>query len=120
MAKNKIKCICVDDKNKPAQIPTNKWIKEGETYHVTHIYFMRNMSAENGFVVQGCDILEHDISGPQYKPYNCYRLTRFAFNPEDFEDLIAMMNFCAEMNGLKDIDVNKLVETLTEELITHE
>ena len=67
----RVKCICIDDKKKPSIIPDSKWIKEGEVYHITHI-FIQKLQGD----IQGCEIAETDIS--QYKPYNCFRLDRFA------------------------------------------
>lgn len=67
-----IPCICVDAKNKPKEIPQDKWPSEGSEYHVNHIFVMRNQNN-----IQGCELSEFDIS--MYAPYNCYRLSRFGF-----------------------------------------
>jgi hypothetical protein len=98
----KIKCICIDDKNKPEIIPEERWIKAGEVYHVTHIYKQVNQGN-----ILGCLLSEKDIS--VYIPYNCFRLSRFAFNEEDLPALIKMFE---ETNELNNIDISELMEQL--------
>ena len=101
-----IKVICIDDANKPKEIPQEKWVIKGETYHISHIF---KQLLQPG--IQGVELVEFDIS--MHEPYNCYRLTRFAFRPEDISKFVEMMNDCANLN---DIDIQKL----TKELITIE
>ena len=105
MSSRSVRCLCIDDSNKPVQIPSEKWVKKGEWYNITHIFIMVNQG-----MIQGCELAEFDIS--MHKPYNCYRLTRFAILEDDLEKLKQMIKDCDELNKLSDIDVNKLVEQL--------
>ena len=99
----KIPCICVDDKGKPLEIPSSKWVKKGVEYHIVHVY---NQQEQNG--INGVELAEFDIS--DCVPYNCYRLDRFAFTQDNLDKLIQMMQDCTELN---DIDISSIVEKLT-------
>jgi hypothetical protein len=35
-----LKLICIDDKNKPKEIPDDKWITYGETYTLINVQFL--------------------------------------------------------------------------------
>ncbi len=100
-----IECVCIDDAEKPKEIPYNKWVKKDETYHVTHVFVMRNQNN-----IQGCELAEFDIS--MHTPYNCYRLSRFAFTMENLLKLIEMIKDCDEMNTLEDLDIQRIVEEI--------
>ena len=41
-----VKCICINDENKPSVIPKSKWIVKDEHYTITHVYFHKYQ--ENG------------------------------------------------------------------------
>lgn len=99
-----IKCICIDDKKRPSVIPVDKWITEGDTYHITHI-FVQKLQGN----IQGCEIAERDIG--EYKPYGSFRLDRFGFNPEDLRDLIELAVDCAKLNDVT-IDLNELTKKI--------
>ena len=101
----KIRCICIDDQNKPSQIPQSKWVKKGEQYNITYVFIMVNQNR-----IQGCEIAEYDIS--MYKPYNCYRLSRFAILAEDLDKLMKLIKDCDDMRQLEDLDIDKLVEEI--------
>ena len=105
MSSRSVRCVCIDDKNKPSQIPADKWVKEGEWYNITHIFIMVNQGR-----IHGCELAEFDIS--MHKPYNCYRLSRFAIHQDDLKKLIQMIKDCDDLNQLSDVDINKLVEQL--------
>lgn len=97
-----IECICVDDKGKPLEIPQEKWVKEGEKYHITHIFVMIQQGK-----IKGCELAEFDIS--DCLPYNCYRLSRFAIKAEDLQKLMQLISDCDELNQLSTEDLNKIV-----------
>lgn len=101
-----VKAICIDDKNKPKEIPAEKWVKIGETYNINHIYIMVNQDN-----IKGCELEEFDIT--MYKPYNCYRLSRFAVRIEDLDDLLALTLQCNELN---DVDISSIEELLKENI----
>lgn len=98
---SRIRCICIDDKNRPKEVPANKWPKEQQLYHITYIYKQMKQPG----VVQGVTLAEIDVS--MCAPYNCFRLTRFAIHQDDLPALIELMKTCTEMT---DVDINKLLE----------
>ena len=98
----KVKCLCIDDSNKPSIIPNNLWVKKGRVYTINWVYKMVNQNS-----IQGCDLDELDIS--KYHPYNCFKLNRFAINVEDLLKLKELISNCTE---LSDVDISLLVEEL--------
>lgn len=99
----KIPCICIDDKNRPVEIPVSKWVKDGVEYHITHVYHQHQQKG-----IKGVELLEFDIS--DCVPYNCYRLDRFAFTEENLLKLIELMQQCTELDN---VDISSIVEKLT-------
>mgnify|MGYP003636088786 FL=1 len=88
-----IECICINDANRPSEIPQDRWVKVSEKYHVTHIFLMMQQNK-----IQGCELAEFDIS--DCVPYNCYRLDRFAFTEENFKKLMEMVKDCDHLKML--------------------
>lgn len=99
-----VKAICIDDTKKPKEIPSDKWVKNGELYTITHLYKQLNQNN-----IKGVELAEFDIS--MCKPYNCYRLSRFAINVNDFEKFVQMMK---DTNELNNIDIDNFVKDLIE------
>ena len=99
-----IPAYCVDDTKKPNQIPSNKWIKNGEKYHITHIFKQMTQLG-----IQGVELAEIDIS--DCSPYNSFRLNRFIIDLVDLPKLIEMMKHCSDLN---EIDITNLIEELIE------
>lgn len=98
-----LKVICIDDKNRPNEVPTNRWVKEGETYHIIEV---AKLNAQGG--IMGCKLAE--INNDDLVPYQFFRLERFAV-PMTQEDEEAI---------LEQIDISELEEVLqpVEEEIT--
>lgn len=95
----KVPCLCIDDKNRPKEIPPQMWIMEGIQYNITHVYYHPNQG------IQG--VLLEEVQIKNCPPYESYRLTRFAFTEEGFKQLKELMENCTELNN---IDINKLIE----------
>lgn len=62
--------ICINDKDRPNEIPLSKWVKTGKTYTVIHI---AKMAIQGGYGVQ---LQEIDLS--DCSPYNFFGAHRFA------------------------------------------
>lgn len=101
----RIRAICIDDANRPKEIPQNKWLVKDKEYHITWVFKMVN---QNG--IQGVSIAEHDIS--DCLPYNCYRLTRFAIHLDDILNLIELIEACTGMDQIKIKELIKEVELI--------
>lgn len=65
------KVVCLDDSNRPNDIPLNKWVKKGETYTVIKVDYMNMQGRIIGFQLQ-----EVDLSG--CFPYTHFGAWRFA------------------------------------------
>lgn len=98
----RIKAICIDDTNRPEQIPQHKWVKKNNQYTIIHIFKQLNQNN-----IQGVSLAEINID--DCAPYNCFKLSRFAINVNDIPNLIELMKQCT---GLSEIDIKKLIEEL--------
>ncbi len=90
-----IQVICINDKGRPNEVPTNRWVKAGETYHITQI---DRMNVQGG--IYGCKLAE--INNDDLAPYQYFRLDRFAV-PVDIQE---------EEENLDKIDISELEEIL--------
>ena len=92
-----IKCICIDDKNRPSKIPSHKWVKEGQEYTVI---FTLVVLPQKTLAVQLNEIdLDESCS-----PYSFFLANRFSFTQEDLEKLIAFIEECTHVNmSIKDL-----------------
>lgn len=102
-----VKVICLDDSNRPKEIPLEKWIKKDSQYHITHIYYHPQQK------IQGVELAEIDLD-ESCLPYSSFALRRFGISKEDLEKFFQMLKDCTDLN---DIDVSKLVEEINLELV---
>jgi len=92
-----VKCICINDKNRPSKIPQNKWIKEGQEYTVI---FTLVVLPQKTLAVQ-LDEIDLDES---CMPYEFFLANRFAFSNEDIGKLIDFIEECTHVNlSVKDL-----------------
>ncbi len=66
-----IEVICINDQHRPNEVPTTRWIKKGNTYHVIEI---SKLNAQGG--IYGCKLAE--INNDDLVPYQYFRIDRFA------------------------------------------
>ena len=102
-----VKALCIDDSNRPQEIPSTKWVKKGQEYHITHIYFHHQQG------IQGCELAEIELTDDNF-PYQSFALNRFAFTKEDLEKLVQLAEDCSELDG---VDINNLIEELNLETV---
>lgn len=100
---NSIPCICINDKDRPSEIPVERWIKDGETYHVTHIFKMMQQN-----MLQGCELKELDIS--DCIPFTCFRIDRFLFQKEHLPEIIEMIKRCSDLNEISLNSTKQFIE----------
>jgi hypothetical protein len=82
-----IKCVCINDKDKPSKIPQNKWLEEGREY--TLAFSMTVLPQKQlAFQVQEID-LDDSCS-----PYTWFLANRFAFREEDLDRLVEFIKDC--------------------------
>ncbi|RTK92547.1 MAG: hypothetical protein EKK61_03875 [Rickettsiales bacterium] len=72
-----IRVMCIDDSNKPKEVPDKDWIKKGDKYTVIKLVRILNKRQLNG---NGVKLLEKVIDTPNYK---FYKLERFKLLDED-------------------------------------
>ena len=66
-----MKMVCIDSSNKPAKVPIEQWIKEGETYTVIKIVNMGLQDKKYGVLLK-----EVQMSADCF-PYEYYDADRF-------------------------------------------
>jgi len=82
-----VECICINDKNRPKEIPANKWVKQGEPYTV--IYTVTVLPQKQlAFHLAEIDLDESNL------PYEYFLANRFAFTEENLLKLIELIKDC--------------------------
>lgn len=98
-----VTAICINDKNMPKDFPSSKWVKEHNLYHITHVWYHPNQ----GYL--SVSVREINLDG--MKPYNAFRIERFAIPQSDITKLIDLMRACGEMNEINiEEQINKLFD----------
>lgn len=95
--------ICIDDTNRPETIPTSKWIKKDEKYHITYTCTVLPQR------VLSVSLYEKPL-GPQYAPFEYFAARRFAVDVKDLDKLAELIALCNEESN---VDVNELMRELT-------
>jgi hypothetical protein len=97
-----VECICINDKNRPKEIPMNKWVKEGRPYTV--IYTTTVMPQKQ--LAVHLDEIELDESN---HPYEYFLASRFAFTEENLLKLIELIKDCSDIT----FDMDELLKQTT-------
>lgn len=85
-----IKCICIDDKNRPSKIPEEKWVVVGQEYT---IQFAIMVVPQGTLAFQ----LEEIELGPECFPWEFFLASRFSFAHNDVHELLAFIQECAKI-----------------------
>ena len=94
-----IKCICIDDSNKPTVIPKEKWLEKGKEYTLA---FTMTVKPQKKLAFQLQEIeLDESCS-----PYTWFLASRFTFREEDLEKLIEFIKECNHIT----FSVNELMK----------
>lgn len=80
-----IKCICVDDTNRPTSIPPEKWIKKNHEYHIISA---RVVLPQKQMAVQ---LLEINLD-ESCAPFTYFLGKRFMIRESDIELLMKLVN----------------------------
>ena len=94
-----IKCLCIDDRNKPNQIPQNKWIEKGKEYT---LLFSMTVLPQKQLAFQ---LNEIDLDD-SCSPYTWFLANRFAFRQKDLDKLIEFIQECNHIT----FSVNELMK----------
>ena len=96
-----IPCICVNSKNKPIEISKQKWIVEGNEYHV--IYTLTVLPQKQlVFHLAEIDLDE------TCNPYTYFLASRFAFTEEGLKQLKELIKDCEQ----SDFSMDELIEQI--------
>lgn len=95
------RAFCIDDKNRPPEIPIDKWVKEGEQYNIIRV--CRGAKYGMQFV---CQLMEIDLDETCI-PYEFFLLKRFAIPIEDLELLKDIIENSNDISMLLD-EVNEM------------
>jgi hypothetical protein len=98
------KAICCNDKNKPIEIPANKWLKEGNEYTVIYTVLVLPQRKLAFHLAE----IELDES---CKPYEYFLADRFAFTKEELEKLLQLIKDCTDTDFSMD-ELIKQTETI--------
>ena len=94
-----VECICIDDKNRPKEIPADKWIKEGEKYNI--IYTVVVLPQKQ----LGVHLAEISLD-ECCMPYEYFLASRFGFTEENFLLLMQLIKDCSDT----DFSLEELME----------
>ena len=108
---SRVKCFCIDDSNRPKEIPKERWPVKEREYHIIHIYVHHNQNC-----IQGVDLAEIELD-ETCKPYETYKLSRFAIPAKELHKLFEMIKNISETKNL-DINVDEFCKKLEEDLTT--
>lgn len=65
-----MKVICIDDKNRPNEVPASHWIEEGKIYTVIHHCKLNIQGGKIGYKLE-------EINIDNYSPYEYFDSGRF-------------------------------------------
>lgn len=80
-----IYCVCVDDTGKPAEIPNDKWVVLGESYHIVFVAFLEP-NGDMAYQLKEIDLNE------SCAPYEYFSANRFIFKTADYDNMFKLIN----------------------------
>lgn len=98
-----VKSICINDINRPSQIPLEKWVEKGKEYTIIYIYWHPNQG------VQGVLLSEVELD-ESCAPFESYKIERFALPKSEIIKFIDLCKMCTQMNS---VDIEEVIEQLT-------
>ena len=81
-----VKCTCIDDSNRPPEIPAEKWIVKDEEYRILGISVHLKQNK-----VQGVTLIEKPLD-ESCAPYKAFLMKRFCFRKEDLPALFSLLS----------------------------
>jgi hypothetical protein len=85
-----VECICINDSNRPNEIPVSKWIKKGNTYNV--IFTVTVLPQKE----LGVQLAEIELTDKEL-PYEYFLANRFSFTEENLKKLIELIKDCSDI-----------------------
>ncbi len=85
-----VECICINDSNRPNEIPVSKWIKKGNTYNV--IFTVTVLPQKE----LGVQLAEIELTDKEL-PYEYFLANRFSFTEDNLKKLIELIEDCSDI-----------------------
>lgn len=102
-----IQLTCVDDTQRPAEIPPEKWVKNGSVYTPTFAIFVVPQR------VLAVELLELELTAKE-APYDYFKASRFTLPVGDWEEWLAFIDDCLKqyksIHKLTETEVNKIAK----------
>ena len=95
-----VRCICINDSNRPKEIKPSLWVKKNQEYHITHIYYHYQQKK------QGYELSEIFLDDSCF-PYVSFDSSRFRVPQQELEKLFKVLQDCTDLN---DVDIRELIE----------
>lgn len=73
--------LCINDQNRPNEIPTSRWISLGESYTIRKLVLMKQQHGIAGIKL-------NEINNDDLFPYTYFRLDRFAISSDQIKELV--------------------------------
>lgn len=86
-----MRVLCINDENKPTQIPQEQWIKVGKLYTVTQIIALPLQPGMTGFLLKEVSL------SPDCFPYEFYNSKRFVEVFEKEQEAVAALEEEADL-----------------------
>ena len=94
-----VECICIDDKNKPKEIPDSKWLKEGNKYNIIYTVIVLPQR-ELAVMLSEIELTDNEM------PYEYFLAKRFGFTEENLNKLMQLIKDCTDT----DFSMEELLE----------
>ena len=85
-----VECICINDSNRPNEIPVSKWIKKGNTYNVIFTVTVLPQK-ELGVQLAEIELTDREL------PYEYFLANRFSFTEDNLKKLIELIEDCSDI-----------------------
>lgn len=82
-----VECICINNKNKPKEIPSNKWLTKGNKYTVIYTVVVLPQR-QLAFHLEEIELTEKEL------PYEYFLANRFAFTQDNLDKLMELIENC--------------------------
>lgn len=102
-----IECICLNDSNRPKEIPPEKWVCKGKVYNVIFTVICLPQK-QLGFHLAEIELTENEL------PYEYFLAHRFGFTQENLEKLMELIKDCSDTDfSMEDLLKQTELETST-------
>lgn len=88
-----IEAICIDNSNKPSDLPTSKWLEEGKIYHIIYATIVLPQR------VLAFQLHEIDLDDSCF-PYQYFSANRFIIKSIDIEALEELIMNSSEADSM--------------------